>query len=87
MEILFTGNFKKDYKKLSVKTQKQVQSKLRIMKQNPSHPSLRTKKIKGIKENIFESSINMGIRMTWEYLDQNILLRAIGEHDTTLKNP
>jgi len=87
MEILFTENFKKDYKKLSSKTQKQVKDKLRIMIRNPKHSSLRTKKIKGSKESIFECSINMGIRMTWQYANQDILLRAIGKHDKTLNNP
>jgi hypothetical protein len=61
-------------------------SKLKVLSQNPYHPSLRTKKIKG-KEDIFESSINMSIRMTWCYYEGKILLRAIGEHDKTIKNP
>jgi len=50
------------------------------------HPSLRTKKIKGSKD-IFECSASMGIRITWQYQNHDILLRAVGEHDMTLKNP
>jgi mRNA interferase RelE/StbE len=87
MDILLTESFKKDYKKLSSKTQRQVKKKLEILSQDPRHPSLRTKKIKGSNESIFECSINIGIRMTWQYSNQNILLRAIGEHDKTLNNP
>ena len=56
------------------------------MADNPSHPSLRIKKIQGT-EGIFECSISMSIRMTWEYCDGKILLRAVGEHDYTLENP
>jgi hypothetical protein len=48
--------------------------------------SLRTKKIRG-KEDIFKTSINTHIRMTWNYYEGKILLRTIGEHDKTLKNP
>ncbi|ERM92946.1 hypothetical protein O163_02630 [Caldanaerobacter subterraneus subsp. yonseiensis KB-1] len=44
------------------------------------------KKIQGT-ENIFEASITMNIRMTWQYCKDGILLRNIGEHDKTLKNP
>jgi hypothetical protein len=29
----------------------------------------------------------MDIRMTWEYTEEGILLRNIGEHNQTLKNP
>lgn len=29
----------------------------------------------------------MGIRMTWQYTDDGILLRNIGKHDKTLNNP
>ena len=83
---MFSERFKKDYKKLSPEEKTVFLKKLKLMAENPSHPSLRTKKIRG-KEEIFESSINMGIRMTWEYRENKIFLRAIGEHDSTLKNP
>lgn len=86
MEILFTNRFRKDYKGLSPQVQKTVKEKIVLLQNNPMHPLLRTKKIKGSKDDIFESSINMGIRITWQYLNQDILLRAIGEHDITLKH-
>ncbi len=86
MEILYTNRFKKDYKKLSQQIQKIVKEKIVIMQSNPMHPSLRTKKIKGSKD-IFECSVNMGIRITWQYENQDILLRNVGEHDITLKHP
>ena len=86
MEIFFTERFKKDYKLFSGDTKKTIKAKLKILSENPHHPSLRTKKIKG-KEDIFETSINMSIRMTWNYYEGKILLRTIGEHNRTIKNP
>ena len=86
MELFFSDRFKKDYKLFSADMKQVIHSKLKILSENPFHPSLRTKKIKG-KEDIFETSINMQIRMTWNYYEGKILLRAIGEHDKTLKNP
>jgi mRNA interferase RelE/StbE len=86
MEIFFSERFKKDYKLFSNDLKKIINSKLKILSENPLHPSLRTKKIKG-KEDIFETSISMSIRMSWSYHEGRILLRAIGEHDKTIKNP
>jgi mRNA interferase RelE/StbE len=86
MEFLFSNRFKKEYKSLSNETKKLPKKKLALMAENPMHPSLRTKKIQG-RENVYECSISMAIRMTWEYKDEKIFLRSIGEHDSTLKNP
>ena len=86
MELFFSERFKKDYKLFSADIKQVINSKLKILSENPQHSSLRTKKIRG-REDIFETSINMHIRMTWNYYEGKILLRAIGEHDKTLKNP
>ena len=86
MKLFFSDRFKKDYKLFSDDIRQVINSKLKILSENPLHPSLRTKKIKG-KEDIFETSINMHIRMIWNYYEGKILLRTIGEHDKTLKNP
>ncbi len=48
---------------------------------DPTHPSLRTKKVQGT-DGIWESSINMDIRILWFYEgDELILLLDIGHHD------
>jgi mRNA interferase RelE/StbE len=86
MKLFFSERFKKDYKLFSDDIKQLVNSKLKILSENPLHPSLKTKKIKG-KEDIFETSINMHIRMTWNYYEGKTLIRAMGEHDKTLKNP
>ena len=86
MELFFSERFKKDYALFSESIKQIIRSKLKLFSENPFHPSLRTKKIKG-KEDIFETSINIHIRMTWAYYEGKILLRAIGDHDKTIKNP
>lgn len=49
--------------------------------ENPLHPSLRTKKIQGA-EGMWESSVNMDIRIIWFYENNElILLLDIGHHD------
>ena len=86
MKIQYTELFRKKVEILPVDIKKALRIKLELMVENPRHPSLRTKKIQG-QEGIFEASVTMGIRMTWQYTEGGILLRNTGEHDTTLKNP
>jgi mRNA interferase RelE/StbE len=87
MRFIYSDSFIENVGKLSKEEKKLLKEKLALMFKNPSHPSLRTKKIHGQNE-IFEASINMDIRMTWQYLKNNIiLLRKVGRHDKTLKKP
>jgi len=86
MNIYYTELFAHKVKALPVEIKKALKAKLELMVENPRHPSLRTKKIQG-QEGLFEASVTMGIRMTWQYTDDGILLRNIGGHDETLKNP
>lgn len=80
-EILFSSRFKKSFSKLQPKEKRLFYKKLIIFIENHKHPSLRTKKIKG-SEILFESSINMSIRIIWTYKGGNLILMLdIGHHD------
>ena len=65
-KLKYTKEFEKDLKKLSPTEQKAVSAKLKLLVQNPFHPSLRTKKVQGL-DNVFEMSVNMDIRILWRY--------------------
>lgn len=82
MEFLYSNRFKKEYKKFSIELRETINSKLKILSENVNHPSLRTKKIQGHK-NDFESSINMDIRIVWQYVAEKIYIIAIGKHDNS----
>lgn len=83
-KIKYTKEFERGIKKLSKEEQKQTFSKLKLLMQNPFHPSLRTKKVKGI-EDVFEMSVNMDIRILWRYEKGIIiLLMEIGHHKDIL---
>jgi len=86
MIIEYSDSFREGVQRLSLEAKMQLKKKLELMAENPRHPSLRSKKIQGI-DGIFEASVNMDIRMTWQYTEDGILLRKIGEHDKTLSNP
>ena len=60
---------------------------IRLLADNPQHPSLRSKKIQGVR-GIYEARIDRNYRMTYERLGDDVVrLRVVGKHDDALKNP
>lgn len=45
--LTFTPRFQKHFKSLSQQEKKQLKNKLELLAKDPSHPSLRTKRIQG----------------------------------------
>ena len=76
-------NFTKHYAKLTAKERGMVDNKLRILAQDPWHPSLRTKRIQGTGE--FEVSVNMDIRMAVAFEGDRIIMLDVDHHDKLLK--
>ena len=77
----YSKAFKKSLKKLSAIEQRTTAEKLKILVENPLHPSLRTKKVQRLKD-VYESSVNMDIRILWMHKGNRIiLLLNIGHHD------
>ena len=77
----FTSRFQKRYKTLTEREKKQLMKKPELLAENPTHPSLRTKKIQGTNE-LYECSVNMDIRIIWYFEgDTMIILVDVGHHD------
>lgn len=80
-QFTYTARFQKHFKKFSSREKALIQGKLKLLTENPLHPSLRTKRIQGTGD-LFESSVNMDIRIIWFYEgSQIIFLLDIGHHD------
>lgn len=80
-QFTFTNRFKKHFKSLSTIEKKQLSNKLKLLSENPNHPSLRAKRIQGT-DDLFECSVNMSIRIIWYYEgDKIIILVDVGHHD------
>ena len=80
-QFTYTERFKKHYKTLAVQEKKQLARKLELLAENPTHPSLRAKRIQG-SDGLFECSVNMDIRIIWYYEgDKMIILVDVGHHD------
>lgn len=80
-KITYTKRFLKNFKCLNAAEKAQLKKKLELLMQDPLYPSLRTKRIQGTAS-LFEFSVNMDVRVIWEYEgDTLILLLDIGHHD------
>lgn len=64
--ITYTKRFEKNLKKLTATERAQLKKKLEILIMDPLYPSLRTKRIQGT-EDLFEFSVNMDVRVIWQY--------------------
>mgnify|MGYP000633458014 FL=1 len=81
-KITFTKRFVKNMKRLSAAERTQLKKKLELLMQDPLYPSLRTKRIQGTTD-LFKFSVNMDVRVIWQYDgDTIILLLDIEHHDT-----
>jgi mRNA-degrading endonuclease RelE of RelBE toxin-antitoxin system len=75
-----TKTFEKNLKNLTAQEQRLVTRKLMQMMEDPYYPSLRTKKVQGFRD-IFECSVNMDIRILWQYQGTDIIVTLdIGRH-------
>lgn len=80
-QFTFTSRFQKHFKTLTAHEKNQLMKKLELLSQNPTHPSLRTKRIQGT-DKLYECSVNMDIRIIWYYEgNMMIILVDVGHHD------
>lgn len=85
--------FEKRVRDLPAEIREAVAKTLRLLSENPRHPSLKTHKVqKAIGDfggDIFEAYVTKKYRLTWEYgPDQGMIaLRNVDNHDDCLKKP
>ena len=79
-----TRKFDKQFKSLDAKTIKQATKTIDVFIKDPTHPSLRYKKVQGT-DNFFEISVNISVRIIVEVLsdgkDQINTFYVIGKHE------
>jgi mRNA-degrading endonuclease RelE of RelBE toxin-antitoxin system len=85
MRIQTTRPFDEDYSALPESIKERADKQFIILVENPHHPSLRLKKIKG-HPNIWEGRVTKSYRFTFQISGEIYLLRRIGTHDI-LKTP
>ena len=86
MRLQYTDRFQRAYNDLTDDDAERVKKALRLLVENPRHPSLRVKRIQGT-DHIWEARASLSIRLTFEMHGDLIVLRNVGAHDETLKKP
>lgn len=86
MRIAKTERFDEAYIKLIAEERKAAQKAIRLLQNSLRHPSLQVKRIQGTS-NLWEARVTIRCRLTFQIDGDIIVLRNIGEHDATLKNP
>ncbi|HZY11069.1 MAG TPA: hypothetical protein VFF29_07935 [Bacteroidota bacterium] len=85
MKLFFTRSFGRDYNRLPPRIQKHIDTQLIRLLENPKHPSLGTKKIKGTAS-IWEGRVTREYRFTFQIQGDAYIIRRVGTHDI-LKTP
>ena len=86
MNFIETARFRKAYQILPQDVKERVKKTLLNMDNDIRYPSLHAKKIQGA-ENIWEARIDLDYRITFQIINDSIILRNVGHHNPTLKNP
>ncbi len=87
-----TPRFKKASRALPRPIKRKASKAFALFKENPRHPSLGVKKIRGT-ENLWEGRIDRSYRFTFEYLEDPesgeliCVFRNVGRHDIIKTSP
>ncbi len=86
-KIKLSDRFIELYKSLPASIRKKIKRQIQLLEENPRHPSLQTKPIRGTN-GIYEARVDINYRLTYERLpDDILLLRVVAKHDDALKKP
>jgi addiction module RelE/StbE family toxin len=81
MNIQYSSTFKKQYKKLPVKVQKQCDNRLTLFATEPNHPQLYHHPLSGSKKGYWSISMTGDIRALYRLIDGKIVLFSLlGTH-------
>lgn len=80
MKLQPTERFRKDYEGLPQRLQRRLEKALGLLLQNPRHPSLQIKKMKGY-ENRWEARVTLHCRFTFTVEGDTYVLLPVGTHD------
>jgi mRNA-degrading endonuclease RelE of RelBE toxin-antitoxin system len=74
-----TERFLQSYRRLTAQERRQVENHLRLLGDNPRHPSLRARKWPG--SDIWYARLSRNLRLFFEIHEDHYLLLDVGHHD------
>ena len=81
MEVYYTPNFKEGFSGLEREIKERAKDKLKLFKKDPSHPSLRTHKLKGKLAGLYSFWVTEKYRIVFLRKGDKAYLLHIGDHD------
>lgn len=86
-KIKFTRRFLRSFARLPASVQEKLKKQLSLLVDNPRHPSLQSKPIRGAP-GLYEARLDDAYRFTYEReANDTLVLRVVGKHDQALKKP
>lgn len=79
MTFRYYTSFERDYRRLPVHVKAKIDEAIVLFEQDPRHPSLQIKKMKG-KEGIWEGRVSRTHRFTFEWEGDVVTFRRVGPH-------
>ena len=86
MPIRRTTRFDRAYLALLPSVRAKVDRAILLLDENWRHPGLRARRLSGHR-GIFYARVDQDHRITYERRGDVLILRNVGRHDETLKNP
>lgn len=88
MNLVYTARFAEAASRLPKEARAKLPKALKLLADDPRHPSLQSKKIHGTSEReIYEARLDQAIRFTFQIEGDVLVLRNIDSHDACLDRP
>jgi mRNA-degrading endonuclease RelE of RelBE toxin-antitoxin system len=86
-KVRFSKRFTRAYLRLPPEIRAKLKKALELLEENPRHPSLQTKPIRGAR-GFYEARVDIHYRMTYIRLpDDTVEMSNVDKHDDALKKP
>jgi len=81
MQIIYSPQFKKDYKKIDGQIKRKAEAKENIFRSNPFNKCLKTHKLSGKLHDLWSFSVDYDCRIIFEFKSEKVVIfHAIGSH-------
>ena len=77
-DVLMSDAFEQSFSRLPFPMRDIVKRKIRLLSENPGHPSLNSHRLHNVKANIWDCYISESMRLLYEIKDNNLQLWDIG---------